>query len=103
MSKKKKQRKKAVYKQRKQGRQSSAALDVVESPQEGIKPATIASEAKASKSKPVGADDMVGDRARKEVKHSLVLAAVILLGLFVMWLVFSKTGLGHAVYSLVKL
>ncbi len=45
-------------------------------------------------------DDEVGDRARREVRHSLLIAAAVMAGLIGLWCLFSFTSLGREVYKL---
>lgn len=105
---KKKKRKKSVYRQQKKraSQNSVVAQPAVESSSQKTsldKQATV--EKSASVSPLAGMDVMktTGLRARHEAKHSLILAAVLLVGLILLWILFANTGLGAQVYHLIKL
>lgn len=123
MAKKKHGRKKATYKKSKAQRKKQQAT-VVSSPQqadgtnlsEGLEsglltganvdntaktidtPAVIPSSVKQSND-----EQAMGVRARREVRHSLVLAVIILAGLLALWALFAFTSLGSSVYQAIKL
>lgn len=104
MAKKKKHsRKKSVYKEKK--KQVVPATEV-----QGLSRAK-ASNSKGHASTPVVSqatkheeiDREVAARAKREVRHSLTLAAAILLGLVGLWLLFAYTSVGAQIYKLVRL
>lgn len=49
------------------------------------------------------ASDVVSVRARKEVLHSLAIVGLVLVGLVVLWVVFTFTSLGKEVYKIFEL
>lgn len=102
MAKKKKHsRKKATYKARSQRR--------VDSRQEGVEPTIVAEPATSSTKPKVVAkpgddtDRVVAQRARKDVRHSLLLAGAIVAGLIAVWMLFSFTSVGPTVFKAFKL
>lgn len=50
-----------------------------------------------------GDDAVIARRARYEVRHSLLLAGAIMLGLVVLWCVFAYTSLGPQVYKFIRI
>lgn len=100
---KKKKHKKSVYKQHKK---QAAAQTTVVTPEANLALASneqqpVQSTKTSSKEPDISV--VTGERAKREVKHSLILAGMLLVGLALLWLLFAKTALGGQVYQLIKL
>lgn len=48
-------------------------------------------------------DQVVAQRARREVKHAMILAGAIMLGLIALWSLFAFTSVGSEVYKLIRI
>ena len=111
MAKKKKSHKrKSQYKAHKQAGVNAAKL--AEPSQNSVADASVqASQVKSSgqiKAKPSADTQKSGDaviarRARYEVRHSLLLAGAIMIGLVALWCLFAYTSVGAQVYKFVRI
>lgn len=108
MAKKKKHhRKKSVYKQRQRPTQSSSQpaattdqAEIKSTTQASVTPqATVA---KPSPKPQAMGSDIDAKRSVREVRHSLILAGSIFIGLAVLWALFAYTKLGPAIYTTFK-
>jgi hypothetical protein len=113
MAKKKKHnKKKSQYKASKRSEGVTAAVqrqDMTASSSSLAQPAQGGSEAKnkpdhkRSVPTPDSGDQVVARRARREVKHALVLAGAIMLGLIALWCLFAFTSVGSEVYKFIRI
>ena len=104
MAKKKKHsRKKSVYKEQKKSVAPASA--VKKDPGKGSVQVLGGNPAptKAAVGHGDGIDSAVTARARREVRHSLTLAGIILVGLVGLWCLFAYTTVGSQVYKLIRL
>jgi hypothetical protein len=105
MAKKKKHnRKKSTYKARSKQQAVSTGEAVATSTGDALESVTPAATYTQSPKKQ--SDDntqVVARRARREVRHSLLLAVVILAGLIGLWCLFTFTSIGSQVFKLFDL
>ncbi len=76
---------------------------VVEGNQLGKQASTKEMTTSARKKDSRNTDQTSEKRVRKEVRHSLSLAGVILIGLIALWAIFAYTGVGPYVYNIFKI
>lgn len=108
--KKKSHKKKSQYKTRKQSG-ASAPRSLESTRNNAPEVPVLAGQVKSSeqvKSKPSvdtpkSGEDVIARRARYEVRHSLLLAGAIMLGLVLLWCLFAYTSVGAQVYKLIRI